>query len=530
MNSGLTRIHFQIWKFTSPFGNQRPNEEIHFQIGKLTSPLGNELTALAVHFDFSKKMRWRDLLELDQNQPIPDDFFDSPRKLHFIGIGGIGMSALAFLALARGVSVSGSDENDGPMLAKLRGAGAQVFVGHAASNLENAEAVVFSSAISDENAEFEAAKNAGIPCFHRSQLMAHFANRAKVSIAVSGTHGKSTTSAMISHLLEREGHNPTAILGAVYPPFETNFRVGNPDLVVVEADESDGSFSLLKPTVALVLNLEPEHLENYDDDSNELERAFKMFCANAKFCVLNRDERLKRLDDSPFSFFYGRESGTLNFTKIEKFAGKTEFDVRFVSAPLGRFCLRVPGLHNVSNAVAALGACAKALDVSSPLALKALARHFETFAGTLRRFERKGEAKNIAVYDDYGHHPTEVRATLGAAREFLARPICVVFQPHRYSRTQALWREFGEAFGSADKIIITQLYSAHETPIAGVSGRLIFDEVHRKSGGKPVFYAENLEDAKTLALELLEEGDALLTMGAGDITRLGPQILEALRA
>jgi UDP-N-acetylmuramate--alanine ligase len=474
-------------------------------------------------------MRWRELLQQNESSPLEPNFFDTPKRAHFLGIGGIGMSALAFLLAERGHQVSGSDENDGAMPQKLRDAGIEVFIGHDAKNIEGADALFISSAISEENPELQAAKAAGIPCFHRSQLMAWFANKAKVSIAVSGTHGKSTTSAMIAHILERAGHNPTAILGAVYPPFGANFRVGDPDLVVVEADESDGSFTLLKSTVSVVLNLEPEHLENYDESEKELENAFKMFCGQSKFSVLNRNANIKRLDDGPFAFFYGFESGTLNSTKIEKSSGKIEFDLRFVSAPIGRYLLRVPGEHNVSNALGALSACVKALDISSPLHIGSLAKHLSTFAGTLRRFEYKGEAKGIVLYDDYGHHPTEVAATLKAAKEFLGRPICVIFQPHRYSRTQALWREFGEAFESADKIIITQLYSAHETPIEGVSGRLVFDAVHLNGVGKPVFYAENLEEAEKLALGILEGGDALLTMGAGDITKLGPKILEALK-
>ncbi|PQV63777.1 UDP-N-acetylmuramate--L-alanine ligase [Abditibacterium utsteinense] len=455
-------------------------------------------------------MRWRELLQLNEQNPLPADFFKSPRRVHFIGVGGIGMSALALLVKSRGHDVSGSDASESAMLSQLRESGITCFVGQKAENIEGAEAIFYSSAIAPDNAEFAAAtKNQ--PKWHRSQLLAHFVNNAKTSIAVSGTHGKSTTSAMIAHILTECSQNPTAVLGAIYPPFNSNLRVGNPDLIVVEADESDGSFTLLKPTIAVVLNVEPEHLENYDESEEELWKAFEMFVEQSKYSLLNEDEGampvglLMCLQDS-ISDVHGYEEEEASLLKIG-----------------------VPGRHNVSNAAGALAACFIATNQSKlgPEVLK-YKLSLATFAGTLRRFERKGEAQNIVVYDDYGHHPTEVRATLDAAKEFLNRPIAVVFQPHRYSRTLALHRDFGSAFQSADKIIITQLYSAYEPPIEGVSGRMVFDAVRENFPEKSVYYAEDLMEAKKIALETLQSGDALLTMGAGDITKLGPQILEAL--
>ena len=473
-------------------------------------------------------MRWRDLLQLQSEQPLPENFFATPRRVHFIGAGGIGMSALALLLQARGHVVSGSDERDGAMPQKLRDAGIEIFIGHAAKNVEGAEAIFYSSAIPHDNPEWIAGQNADIPFYHRSQLMAHISNQAKVSIAVSGTHGKSTTSAMIAHILTETGHNPTAILGAVYPLFDSNLRIGDPDLVVVEADESDGSFTLLKPTVAVVLNVEPEHLENYDESEDELWRAFEMFCADAEQCVWNANqENLPyKLFDSfmpGLGFDFGIEAGVMQAKDIDFSQGKVNFKVESPSDSADTF-LQVPGKHNVSNAVAAILTCDFVVDES----FSHLANAISSFAGTLRRFERKGEANGVLIYDDYGHHPTEVRATLGAAKEFLNRPICVVFQPHRYSRTQALYRDFGRAFDDADTIIITQLYSAHEEPIEGVSGRLVFDEVRANNPGKAVFYAENLDEALAVAVANAAPGDALLTMGAGDVTTLGARVLAAL--
>ena len=461
-------------------------------------------------------MRWRDLLSLQTVSPLPENFFDQTRRVHFIGAGGIGMSALALLLAARGHRVSGSDEREGDMTRKLREAGVEIFIGHNAKNVVGAEAVFYSSAIPHDNPEWIAGHNTQIPFYHRSQLMAHISNRAKVSIAVSGTHGKSTTSAMIAHILTETGRNPTAILGAVYPPFNSNLRIGDPDLVVVEADESDGSFTLLQPTVAVVLNVEPEHLENYDESAAELWRAFEMFVGSAKYSVLNQgDVSYEKL--TPFA----REVHPYNFPSMK------------VIADSMAAWLPAPGEHNRSNALGALKAC-ECVEVrewrneNDQGLFATLVNPLLTFAGTLRRFERKGEVSGVLVYDDYGHHPTEVAATLQAAREFLNRPIVVVFQPHRYSRTQALYREFGEAFDTAERVIITQLYSAHEEPIEGVSGRLIYDEVVANNPDKPVFYAEDLDEALKLVVANARPGDAVLTMGAGTVTTLGARILAAL--
>ena len=475
-------------------------------------------------------MRWKALLELDEKSPLKAEFLETPRRVHFLGIGGIGMSALAKILIARGHFVSGSDAGQNAQTEELAALGAQIFVGHDAKNLGEAEAVFLSSAIGDDNPELVLAREKGIPCWHRSQLMAAISNAARVSIAVSGTHGKSTTSALISHILERTNANPTAILGAVYPPFNSNVRVGDPDLVVVEADESDGSFSLLKPTVSVILNVEPEHMENYDDDERQLWAAFEGFADGARHAVLNGDAGLRKspFKDNPFAFFYGFKSGDLLAKNIVSKPGQTDFEVFFGSAKCGNASLRVPGRHNVSNALAGLAACALAMENKTPFQIGIFARHLQTFAGTLRRFERKGEADGVVVYDDYGHHPTEVRATLEAARDFLARPLTVVFQPHRYSRTQQLGAQFGPTFEAADCVVICELYSAFETPIAGVSGKIVFDAVKKSFPNKRVLWAPTLEDAKTLAIQNTFSGAAILTMGAGNVTTLGAAILEEL--
>ncbi len=451
-------------------------------------------------------MRWRDF---DNLELLPNSFFDlennGPRRVHFIGIGGIGMSALAFVLAARGHQVSGSDASESATLQRLREAGVLCAIGHDETHLQllqnGAEAVIFGSAILENNPEFAAAKKLKIPVWHRAQLLAHFANSAKVSIAVSGTHGKSTTSAMIAHILEKSGKNPTAILGAEYPPFGSNARIGDADLVVVEADESDGSFTLLKPTIAVVTNVEPEHLENYDNAETELWRAFEMFVSQTPTAILNADDAamLEKLE--------GAAKNVLPYSLNEK------------SAPQ----VGVPGAHNQSNALAAVAA-AGVLGVDEETA-----RDFVSeFNGVKRRFQKIGDANGITIYDDYAHHPTEVGSTLRAARDFLKRPVVAIFQPHRYSRTQQLGRDFGPSFEAADKVIVTQLYSAFEEPIAGVSGKIVFDAARESFPDKEIYYAEDLGEAKKIALQITKPGDVLFTMGAGDITTLAPQLLQEL--
>jgi UDP-N-acetylmuramate--alanine ligase len=482
-------------------------------------------------------MRWRDF---DNLPPLPPEFFHIPRRVHFIGIGGIGMSALALVLASRGHQISGSDVKESETLQQLRNAGAQIAIGQREENLDLAgapcDAVIFSSAVAPDNPERTEAEKRSVPLWHRAQLLAYFVNTSKKSIAVSGTHGKSTTSAMVAHILTECGHNPTAILGAVYPPFKSNARIGDPDLVVVEADESDGSFTLLHPTVSVILNVEAEHLENYDDSEERLWEAFEMFAKQAKNCVVinaedkelcSRLETEETEEDERGTWTFG-VGGTMQGSYIEMSAGQTTFqlDFRFGLKPIGRFSLGVPGVHNVSNALAAISAVCAAVYFMPTKAAHAL----ESFHGTLRRFERKGEAKGVLIYDDYGHHPTEVKKTLQAAKEFLNRRLLVIFQPHRYSRTQQLGAAFGPAFGAADEIIITQLYSAFEEPIEGVSGKIVYDAVQNSYPEKPVYYAETLAEAKRLALDKARPGDVILTMGAGDITTLGPQLLDALNS
>jgi UDP-N-acetylmuramate--alanine ligase len=515
----------------------RPELPCHATSGKntLLSTLSNP----------NNLMRWRDF---DSLPPFPDDFFEpGPRRVHFIGVGGIGMSGLAQVLAARGHHVSGSDPAAPEVLAALQEQNIRCFSSHEAANIEGADAVIYSSAIADSNEEKQAAQEAGVPMFHRAQLLAHFVNQARFSIAVSGTHGKSTTSALVTHLLEKSGHNPTAILGAISPNMGasgasgSNVRLGDEDLVVVEADESDGSFTLCRPTVAVVLNVEAEHLENYDNSSEALWQAFDEFADGADEIVLNADEVFlcDRLDDAACEWalrYAIQAEANFSVDDIRTGGGRQEFDLTGDGRPMGTFSLPLPGRHNISNALAALGAAwlhfvdGQDGDVElGPEQVGAIARHFATFPGIKRRFEKVGEAAGVPVYNDYAHHPTEVAATLQGAREFLDRPLTVVFQPHRFSRTQQMGAAFGPSFERARCVIVTELYSAFEEPIEGVSGRIVFDAVRAQWPDKRVLWAKDNAEAARLALEETRAGEAVVTMGAGDITQAAHLILRGLQ-
>lgn len=448
---------------------------------------------------------------------------DSLGRVHFIGIGGVGMSAVARIMVARGVQVSGSDAKDLPVMADLASAGARISVGYNAGNLGDAQTVVAGSAIRPDNPELVAARDAGLPVLHRSQALAATMGEDLV-VTVAGTHGKSTTTSMITVLLQGAGLDPSFAIGANVPALGVNAAHGTSGVFVAEADESDGSFLNYRPRVAVVTNVEPDHLDHYGT-AEAVYESFDLFTG-----LLPRDGVLIACADDAGALALAERTLARGNTRVVLYGTSDEADLVLhdggpgdvaVSTPAGRFALelQVPGRHNALNAAAAF-AVALELGVAPDTAAGALAH----FSGASRRFELKGESRGVRVFDDYAHHPTEVRAALAAARSVAGNhKVHVLFQPHLFSRTREFAREFAEALNLADTALVLDIYPAREDPIPGVSSQLIAD--HLGAGGRLVAGG----DAVAALVAAADTGDIVLTAGAGDVTAFGPQIVAALR-
>jgi UDP-N-acetylmuramate--alanine ligase len=434
------------------------------------------------------------------------------RRLHFIGIGGAGMSGLALVARRLGAEVSGSDRSDSPYCEGLRQAGIEPEIGHHAGHLTPGADVVVSTAIGDDNPELQAARAVGQPVIHRGALLAEV-SKLKRCLAVAGTHGKTTTASMVAHALVTCGRDPAYLIGGEVRSTGTNAAWGAGEWIVVEADESDRSFLALEPELAVVTNVELDHHATYGSLA-EVERAFADFAGRVPTLIGPVGLELPAV---PPTLTFGIDSGTLAGRDLELL----ELGSRF-SADGTPVELHVPGRHNVLNALAALGACREAglpLDEAAP----ALA----SFIGAGRRFEPHGRtASGALVFDDYAHHPTEVRATLEAARTLNARRIVACFQPHLYSRTQHMAREFGQALALADVAVVLDVYPARERAedFPGVSGWLVATAAATALRGRPVYWLPHLDVAETVLLDELGEGDVLLTLGAGDVDTLARRL------
>ena len=462
-------------------------------------------------------------------------------KVHFIGIGGYGMSALAFILMAQGYKVSGSDLKKSALSEALAEQGAVVTIGHEAANLHNADMVIYSTAIEANNPELKEAAHRGLPCWHRSQLLAALLN-STYGIAIAGAHGKTTTTAMVSLLLEAGNLDPTVIIGGVLPAYGSNARLGSGHYLVAEADESDSSFTRYYPSLAVVTGIEPDHLEHYEHNYERLKEAYVTFLRNldpAGIAVLCADDpALRKLagnlscrkawyskSESPDEekTEIGQDVELYHAKNIILNPGSSMFDFyRGKRMLAGRVKLSVPGLHNISNAVAAL-AVVDSLEIDPARCYSILSK----FHGVGRRFEKIGEARGIQVIDDYAHHPTEVKATLEAARLSGKRVLCL-FQPHRYSRTAAFFDEFSSAFRHADRLYLHAVYPAGEEPLPGVNAAALAERIREKSG---IPVAQN-DDLAALEAEITQEarpGDLIITMGAGDITYAAGRILNLLR-
>jgi UDP-N-acetylmuramate--alanine ligase len=448
---------------------------------------------------------------------------DDPRPIHFMGIAGAGMSALALIALRRGVPVTGCDTH--PAAAdELAGMGAQIATGHDASHVTDSRAVVYTAAVPEEHAELEAARAAGIPVVPRADALAQIVAPGRV-VAVAGTHGKTTTTAMVADALVAAGANPTALVGGRVAAWEGNARLGDDDVFVVEADEYDRALLKLQPTVALVGNVEADHLECYGS-VEALQEAFVEFAGRAERAVVGADDagasRVARALEVATWQVGLADRADLRLSDVRR---EQDATVATLALPGGRTVqlrLSVPGLHNLRNAAMAVGAVL-ALDADVDRALEGLA----AFRGVGRRFEVLGASDGVTVVDDYAHHPSEVAATLAAARQrYPTARLVVAFQPHLYSRTQALGEAMGIALAMADLAVVTDVYAAREKPIRGVTGKIVAKAAKR--AGVKVEWVPKRERLAGRLEKLVGEGDVVLTLGAGDITDVGRDLLERL--
>ena len=456
--------------------------------------------------------------------------FFKPQHLHFTGIGGIGMSGIAEVLGNLGYKISGSDLKLSPVTDRLAGLGARIFEGHAAANIAGAKAVVVSSAVDPANPELVEARRMQIPVIPRGELLAELM-RLKYGVAVAGSHGKTTTTSMTATILNGVGLDPTVVVGGrVGSMGGSNARLGHSDFLVVEADESDRSFLKLAPILAVVTNIDREHLDCYAN-LEDIRDAFIEFVNKVPFygaAILSLDDlNVKSIlpEVRRRTITYGTSAqADIQATEIGCAHFSSDFRLRFRKDDLGRFHLRIPGEHNVHNAMAAV-AVALELDVKPSAISEALA----SFSGVDRRFQLRGEARGIAVIDDYGHHPTEVAATLAAARNCSYKRVIVLFQPHRYTRTQHLMDDFARAFHHADRVFLLDIYAASEKPIEGVSSQALCERL-RAFGHRGAEWVGTIERGVEVILDEVKDGDMVLTLGAGHVWQAGDRILGALNA
>lgn len=453
---------------------------------------------------------------------------DNLNRIHFVGIGGAGMSAIAKVLLAKGYAVSGSDIAKSETIHRLQQLGAKIIIGHDAANIDGAEAIVVSTAIAGSNPEIAAAKAQGLPIYHRSEMVAALMDERR-GIAVAGAHGKTTTTSMIALMLEKTDLDPTIIIGGDIDYLNGNAKLGAGEWLVAEADESDASFLKLNPEVAVVTNIENDHMDHYGTMDNIL-AAFTAFLgklpADSGLAVLCIDNHYVR-DIAPLC---GRKyisyalNGDADYTAadIESRGTTTSYLVRHRGRPLGRVEINVPGRHNVANSLAAV-----VVGLHAGLTFEQVAAGLGHFQGVKRRFQTKGRVGGVWVVDDYAHHPTEIATTLQAARDVNPKRLICVFQPHRYTRTKFLRQEFGGAFTRADLLILTDVYSAGEAPIPGISGETLKEEVERQTD-KPVTYIADKANIARYLAEIVEPGDLVMTMGAGNIYLSGEELVDRL--
>ena len=449
-------------------------------------------------------------------------------KIHFVGIGGAGMSALAKILVEKGYEVSGSDLHSSEIVENLKKLGAKIFHGQTAENVRGVDAIVVSTAIPYDNPEVIAARDLGIPKLHRSDINAALLNEVK-GIAVAGAHGKTTTTSMLGVALDHAGISPTIIIGGEVDYLGSNAKLGKGEYLVSEADESDGSFLKLRPHIAVVTNVENDHMDHYGTMDN-IRKAFREFIENvdketgwAVLCFENENIRnIAAQVDRKYISYAIEQPADYQAANIETNGSGISFDVMHEGKSLGRVALNIPGRHNVLDAMAAV-----VTGISIGLTVQQMADGLACFHGAKRRFQTKGRANGIWVVDDYAHHPTEIATTLKAARQTKPKRLICAFQPHRYTRTQLLHKDFGKAFKDADLLILTDVYSAGEAPIEGISGETIVAEV-RKQTGQDVVYIPQRADIAAYLKSIAQPGDLIMTMGAGDIYLTGEELVRRI--
>jgi UDP-N-acetylmuramate--alanine ligase len=470
--------------------------------------------------------------------------FAKIQRIHFVGIGGIGMSGIAEVLLNLGYKVSGSDLKSSAVTERLAGLGATTFEGHRAENVAGAEVVVTSSAIAVENPEVAEAHKLHVPVIQRAEMLAELM-RLKYGIAIAGMHGKTTTTSMVAAVLAAGGLDPTVVVGGRVDAMGSNARLGKSQYLVAEADESDRSFLKLSPILCVVTNVDREHMDCYRN-MRDVKKTFLEFMDRVPFygmiVACNDDPLLRRLlpEVQRRTVTYGTKRGSDFWIKIPTSAAKgaaemghpplNTFRVGYRKQDLGEFTLHVPGVHNILNATAAI-----AVGVGLDVDVEAIRAALDQFRGVDRRFQLRGRAAGVSVIDDYGHHPTEIKATLAAAKTCGFRKIHVVFQPHRYTRTRDLMEEFSTAFGDADSLFVLDIYAASEKPIVGITAEALARSISSKrgsiagSGELSVRYVSSFADAANSAAAAAQDGDMILTLGAGSVSQLGPLILAKLK-
>ena len=450
------------------------------------------------------------------------------QKIHFVGIGGIGMSGIAEVLINLGYQVSGSDLKESETTRRLIALGGTVAYGHKSENLDEVDVVVTSTAIRPDNPEVLEAHRRTIPVIPRAEMLAELM-RMKYGLAIAGTHGKTTTTSMVATILSHGGIDPTVVIGGRLDLFGSNAKLGQGKFLVAEADESDGSFLKLSPTIAVVTNIDADHLDYYKD-IDEIRGVFVHFINKVPFyglavlCLDDANIQMLLPDVKKRMITYGLNSqADLQASEIQHEASGTSFNVHLYGKDLGRISFRMPGRHNVLNAMAAI-----AVGLELQLPFDVIAEGFKDFGGVQRRFQIKGEVNGIMVVDDYGHHPVEIKATLAAARDGWDRRVVAVFQPHRYSRTQALYDDFVTAFYQADHVAIMDIYAASEEPIPGVDAKSLADGI-AGHGHKSCFYTGSSSATVEHLLEIVTPGDMVITLGAGSIWQTGEEFLKRLK-